>query len=146
MLGVYRDFMEGVDGHAGRHGPEDRLGAIRRALAHVLVRALMQDNKALQAGTSHNLGQNFAKAFELSFQTETGVTGVRVEHELGRLHAHDRWPGHDARRRRGLVTPPLLAPTELVIVPSTGRTRNVRRCSRRPVGSNGSSANGNAGA
>ncbi len=77
----------------------------------------MQDNKALQAGTSHNLGQNFSKAFELSFQTETGGQefawntswGVSTRMIGGLVMTH----GDDA----GLVTPPLLAPTELVIVP-----------------------------
>src|SRR5215218_5279671 len=89
MLGVYRDFME----------------------------AMMQDNKALQAGTSHNLGQNFAKAFELSFQTETGGQefawntswGVSTRMIGGLVMTH----GDDT----GLRIPPLLAPTELVIVP-----------------------------
>ena len=61
---------------------------------------MMQDNKALQAGTSHNLGQNFAKAFDLKFQTEHGEHGVRVEHELGRLDAPGRRARDDARRRQ----------------------------------------------
>ena len=43
----------------------------------------MQDNKALQAGTSHNLGQNFAKAFDVQFQTAEGGHGVRLEHVAG---------------------------------------------------------------
>ncbi len=51
---------------------------------------MMQDNKALQAGTSHDLGQNFAKAFDLKFQAEHGGHRVRVEHELGRLDAPGR--------------------------------------------------------
>lgn len=77
----------------------------------------MQDNKALQAGTSHNLGQNFSKAFELSFQTETGGQefawntswGVSTRLVGGLVMTH----GDDT----GLRIPPLLAPTELVIVP-----------------------------
>jgi prolyl-tRNA synthetase len=77
----------------------------------------MQDNKALQAGTSHNLGQNFSKAFELSFQTETGGQefawntswGVSTRLIGGLVMTH----GDD----NGLRIPPLLAPTELVIVP-----------------------------
>ena len=77
----------------------------------------MQDNKALQAGTSHNLGQNFAKAFELSYQSESGAQefawntswGVSTRLVGGLVMTH----GDDA----GLRLPPLLAPTELVIVP-----------------------------
>jgi prolyl-tRNA synthetase len=78
---------------------------------------MMQDNKALQAGTSHNLGQNFAKAFELSYQSEQGTQefawntswGVSTRLVGGLVMTH----GDD----NGLRVPPLLAPTELVIVP-----------------------------
>ena len=78
---------------------------------------MMQDNKALQAGTSHNLGQNFAKAFELKFQTEAGDEafawntswGVSTRLVGGLVMTH----GDD----KGLRVPPLLAPTEIVIVP-----------------------------
>ena len=65
MLGVYRDFMEDwmampvVTGR--RPTPSGSPGALRTYACE----ALMQDNKALQAGTSHNLGQNFAKAFDV---------------------------------------------------------------------------------
>ena len=77
----------------------------------------MQDNKALQAGTSHNLGQNFSKAFDLKYQTESGGTefawntswGVSTRMIGGLVMTH----GDD----NGLRIPPLLAPTELVIVP-----------------------------
>lgn len=77
----------------------------------------MQDNKALQAGTSHNLGQNFAKAFELKFQSESGTQefawntswGVSTRMVGGLVMTH----GDD----NGLVTPPKLAPIEVVIVP-----------------------------
>ena len=87
------------------------------ALRTYSCEAMMQDNKALQAGTSHNLGQNFAKAFELSFQTESGGQeyawntswGVSTRLVGGLVMTH----GDDA----GLRVPPLLAPTELVIVP-----------------------------
>lgn len=77
----------------------------------------MQDNKALQAGTSHNLGQNFAKAFDLKFQSEAGTTeyawntswGVSTRMVGGLVMTH----GDDT----GLRIPPLLAPIEMVIVP-----------------------------
>ena len=77
MLGVYRDVHGRVDGDAGAHRPEDRQRAVRRRAPHLRCEALMQDNKALQAGTSHNLGQNFAKAFEVTFQTADGRPGPR---------------------------------------------------------------------
>lgn len=77
----------------------------------------MQDNKALQAGTSHNLGQNFSRAFDLKFQSESGTTefawntswGVSTRMVGGMVMTH----GDDI----GLRVPPLLAPIELVIVP-----------------------------
>ena len=77
----------------------------------------MQDNKALQAGTSHNLGQNFAKAFDLKFQAEHGGQefawntswGVSTRLIGGLVMTH----GDD----NGLRIPPQLAPIELVIVP-----------------------------
>jgi prolyl-tRNA synthetase len=78
---------------------------------------MMQDNKALQAGTSHNLGQNFSKAFDLKFQAEHGGIehawntswGVSTRLIGGLVMTH----GDDV----GLRTPPLLAPIELVIIP-----------------------------
>jgi prolyl-tRNA synthetase len=87
------------------------------ALRTYSCEAMMQDNKALQAGTSHNLGQNFAKAFDLTFQAESGATehawntswGVSTRLIGGLIMTH----GDD----NGVRTPPLLAPIELVIVP-----------------------------
>jgi prolyl-tRNA synthetase len=87
------------------------------ALRTYSCEALMQDGKALQAGTSHNLGQNFAKAFELKFQSEAGTiehawntswgVSTRMVGGLVMTHSDDN----------GVVIPPLLAPVELVIVP-----------------------------
>ncbi|MDE3173464.1 MAG: hypothetical protein KGN74_10370 [Gemmatimonadota bacterium] len=79
--------------------------------------AMMQDNKALQAGTTHNLGQNFAKVFDLKFQAESGGMeyawntswGVSTRLVGGLVMTH----GDDV----GVRTPPLLAPIEVVIVP-----------------------------
>jgi prolyl-tRNA synthetase len=87
------------------------------ALRTYACEAMMQDNKALQAGTSHNLGQNFARAFDLTFQSEAGTTeyawntswGVSTRLVGGLVMTH----GDDT----GLRIPPLLAPTEMVIVP-----------------------------
>jgi prolyl-tRNA synthetase len=77
----------------------------------------MQDNKALQAGTSHNLGQNFSRAFEVTFQTAAGDLdhvwntswGVSTRLVGALIMAH----GDDA----GLVCPPRLAQYQVVIVP-----------------------------
>jgi prolyl-tRNA synthetase len=81
------------------------------------LEALMQDNKALQAGTSHHLGQNFSKAFDVKYQTADGGMeyawstswGVSTRLIGGLIMAH----GDD----KGLVLPPKLAPTQVVIVP-----------------------------
>jgi prolyl-tRNA synthetase len=87
------------------------------ALRTYACEAMMQDNKALQAGTSHNLGQNFAKVFDLTFQSESGSQefawntswGVSTRLVGGLVMTH----GDD----KGLRIPPFLAPTEIVIVP-----------------------------
>ena len=117
ILGLYRDFMEGWMAMPVVTGQKTESERFAGALRTYSCEAMMQDNKALQAGTSHNLGQNFAKAFELSFQTETGGQefawntswGVSTRLVGGLVMTH----GDDT----GLRIPPLLAPTELVIVP-----------------------------
>jgi prolyl-tRNA synthetase len=117
MLGVYRDFMEGwmaMPVITGQKTDAERFAGAVRTYA---CEAMMQDNKALQAGTSHNLGQNFAKAFDLKFQAEHGGQefawntswGVSTRLVGGLVMTH----GDD----NGLRVPPLLAPIELVIVP-----------------------------
>src|SRR5881409_2125943 len=72
MLGVYRDFMEGWMAMPVVTGLKTDSERFAGALRTYSCEGMMQDNKALQAGTSHNLGQNFAKAFDLKFQTEAG--------------------------------------------------------------------------
>jgi prolyl-tRNA synthetase len=117
MLGVYRDFMEGYMAMPVITGQKSNSERFAGALRTYSCEAMMQDNKALQAGTSHNLGQNFSKAFELKFQTETGDEafawntswGVSTRLIGGLVMTH----GDD----KGLRVPPLLAPTEIVIVP-----------------------------
>ena len=64
------------------------------------IEAMMQDRKALQAGTSHFLGQNFAKASDIQFLDRNGVQAARVDDELGRIDAPDRRAHHDALGRR----------------------------------------------
>src|SRR6202040_764962 len=117
MLGVYRTFMEewmAMPVLTGRKTDSERFAGALRTYA---CEAMMQDNKALQASTSHDLGQNFAKAFELKFQTEAGGMDfawntswgatTRLIGGLVMTHGDDK----------GLRTPPLLAPIEIVIVP-----------------------------
>jgi prolyl-tRNA synthetase len=117
MLGVYRDFMEGWMAMPVVTGQKSESEKFAGALRTYSCEAMMQDGKALQAGTSHNLGQNFAKAFDLTFQSEAGTIehawntswGVSTRLVGGLIMTH----GDD----NGLRTPPLLAPIELVIVP-----------------------------
>ncbi|MBK7907812.1 MAG: proline--tRNA ligase [Gemmatimonadetes bacterium] len=117
MLGVYRAFMEGWIAMPVITGQKTESEKFAGALRTYSCEAMMQDNKALQAGTSHNLGQNFAKAFDLKFQdvngeiafawnTSWGVS-TRMVGGLVMTHSDDN----------GLVTPPKLAPIEVVIIP-----------------------------
>ena len=117
ILGIYRTFMEEFMAMPPLTGLKTDSERFAGALRTYALEALMQDNKALQAGTSHNLGQNFAKAFDLTFQDENGQTqhawntswGVttRLIGALVMVHGDDN----------GMRVPPRLAPTEVVIVP-----------------------------
>src|SRR3954470_19912996 len=117
MLGVYSDFMEGWMAMPVVTGQKTQAEKFAGALRTYSCEAMMQDNKALQAGTSHNLGQNFARAFDLKFQTEAGGQefawntswGVSTRLVGGLVMTH----GDDV----GLRVPPRLAPIEIVIVP-----------------------------
>jgi prolyl-tRNA synthetase len=117
MLGVYRDFMEGYMAMPVVTGAKTPAEKFAGALKTYSCEGMMQDNKALQAGTSHDLGQNFAKAFDLKFQSEAGGIefawntswGVSTRLIGGLVMTH----GDDS----GLRVPPLLAPIEIVIVP-----------------------------
>src|SRR5919109_449527 len=117
MLGVYRDFMEGWMARPVVTGQKTESERFAGALRTYSCEAMMQDNRALQAGTSHNLGQNFSKAFDLRFQAESGSMefawntswGVSTRLIGGLVMTH----GDD----KGLRIPPLLAPTEVAVVP-----------------------------
>ncbi len=117
MLGVYREFMEGFMAMAvitGRKSPSETFPGADHTYA---CEAMMQDNRALQAGTSHHLGQNFSRQFELKFAAESGQEeyawntswGVSTRLIGGLVMTH----GDD----QGLVLPPRLAPVQVVIVP-----------------------------
>ncbi|MFQ5746420.1 MAG: proline--tRNA ligase [Gemmatimonadota bacterium] len=117
MLRVYRTFMEewmALPVITGEKTESERFAGALRTFA---LEALMKDNRALQAGTSHHLGQNFARAFDVRFQTEDGEHdyvwstswGVSTRLVGALIMAH----GDDL----GLVLPPRLAPHEVVIVP-----------------------------
>ena len=117
MLRVYRTFMEqwmAMPVVTGRKTDSERFAGALRTYS---CEALMQDNKALQAATSHNLGQNFARAFEVTFQTANGDldyvwntswgASTRLVGALIMTHSDDL----------GLICPPRLAQYQVVIVP-----------------------------
>lgn len=117
MLGIYRRFMEewmAMPVYTGRKTAAERFAG---AVDTYACEALMKDNKALQAGTSHYLGENFARAFDVRFQTVEGEHafvhntswGVSTRLIGGLIMTH----GDDT----GLVLPPRLAPIQAIIVP-----------------------------
>jgi prolyl-tRNA synthetase len=117
ILGLYRAFAEEWMAMPVITGVKTESERFAGALRTYAIEALMQDNKALQAGTSHNLGQNFAKAFNVQYQTASGgleyvwntswgVT-TRLIGGLILTHSDDN----------GLVAPPRLAPVQVAIVP-----------------------------
>ena len=117
MLGVYADFVEqymAVPVIKGVKTPNERFAGAEDTYC---IEALMQDGKALQAGTSHFLGQNFAKAFDVKFSdknnkldhvwaTSWGVS-TRLIGALIMAHSDDQ----------GLIMPPRIAPFQVVIIP-----------------------------
>ena len=117
MLDVYADFVESfmaVPVVKGRKSAGERFPG---AVETYCIEAMMQDGKSLQAGTSHFLGQNFAKAFEVKFASKEGKldyvwgtswgVSTRLMGALIMAHSDDE----------GLVLPPKLAPIHVVIVP-----------------------------
>ncbi len=117
MLGVYRTFMEEWMALPVITGLKTESEKFAGAVRTYACEGLMQDNKGLQAGTSHFLGQNFAKAFDTQFQTASGTmdhvwstswgVSTRLVGALIMTHSDDV----------GLICPPRLAPTQVVIVP-----------------------------
>jgi prolyl-tRNA synthetase len=117
MLGVYRRFAEEWMAMPVITGVKTDSEKFAGALRTYAIEALMQDNRSLQAGTSHHLGQNFARAFGVQFQTAAGGLdhvwntswGVSTRLIGGLVMTH----GDDV----GIVCPPMLAPTQVVAVP-----------------------------
>lgn len=117
MMNVYADFAENFMGVPVIKGTKTDSERFAGALETYCIEALMQDGKALQAGTSHFLGQNFAKAFDVKFATRQGKqehvwatswgVSTRLMGALIMTHSDDN----------GLVLPPKLAPIQVVIVP-----------------------------
>ena len=117
MLDVYRRFAEeymAIPVLTGRKSESEKFAG---AVTTYAIEAMMQDTKALQSGTSHFLGQNFAKAFDVTFQNREGSleyvwatswgVSTRLIGALIMAHSDDK----------GLVIPPKLAPIEAVIIP-----------------------------
>ncbi|QLE02090.1 proline--tRNA ligase [Galbibacter sp. BG1] len=117
MMEIYAEFAESFMGVPVIKGVKSDSERFAGALETYCIEALMQDGKALQAGTSHFLGQNFAKAFDVKFANREGKqefvwatswgVSTRLMGALIMTHSDDN----------GLVLPPKLAPIQVVIVP-----------------------------
>ncbi|GGD99444.1 proline--tRNA ligase [Planktosalinus lacus] len=117
MMNVYADFAENYMAIPVIKGTKTESERFAGALETYCIEALMQDGKALQAGTSHFLGQNFAKAFDVKFAAKDGKldyvwatswgVSTRLMGALVMTHSDDN----------GLVIPPNLAPNQVVIIP-----------------------------
>ncbi len=132
ILDLYRDFAENVAAvpvYSGRKSASERFPG---AVETFSIEALMPDGKALQSGTSHDLGQNFAKAYDIKFAdadraikhvytTSWGVSW-RMLGALIMVHGDDR----------GLRIPPKMAPIEVVLVPivRSGDERAIELCTK----------------
>ena len=117
IINLYSDFAQDFMAMPVIIGSKSENERFAGALDTFTIEALMQDGKALQAGTSHFLGQNFAKAFDVKFATKNGTqeyvwatswgVSTRLMGALVMTHSDDK----------GLVLPPKLAPYQVVIVP-----------------------------
>lgn len=117
MMNVYADFVENFMAIPVVKGVKTETERFAGADETYCIEALMQDGKALQAGTSHFLGQNFAKAFDVKFANQEGKqehvwgtswgVSTRLMGALVMTHSDDN----------GLVLPPNLAPIQVVVVP-----------------------------
>jgi len=130
MNDVYAQFAENFMAIPVVKGVKTESERFAGAIETYCIEALMQDGKALQAGTSHFLGQNFAKAFDVKFNTKEGQldyvwatswgVSTRLMGALIMTHSDDR----------GLVLPPNLAPIQVVIVPIYKSPEELERISK----------------
>ena len=131
MINIYADFAEKYMAMPVIKGVKSANERFAGALNTYTIEAMMQDGKALQAGTSHNLGQNFAKAFDVTFINKDnkpeyvwanswGVS-TRLIGALIMTHSDDN----------GLVLPPHLAPIQVVIVPIYKNAEQLETITRR---------------
>jgi prolyl-tRNA synthetase len=127
MLGVYAKFAEEWMALPVVQGYKTANERFAGALETMTIEAMMQDGKALQSGTSHFLGQNFAKAFDVTFANKEGKlehvwatswgVSTRLMGALVMAHSDDN----------GLVLPPKLAPIQVVIVPIYKKAEELER-------------------
>lgn len=125
MLGVYKEFAENVLAIPVITGKKTEKEKFAGAVATYGMEAMMKDGKSLQAGTSHYLGQNFAKAFDIKFLDKDGAQktafttswGVSTRLIGALIMAHGD--------KRGLVIPPKVAPYQAVIVPIAAKKGGV---------------------
>lgn len=124
MIGIYEEFARDIAAVPVIAGRKSRLESFAGANCTYTIEAMMGDGRALQAGTSHNLGDNFARAFNTRFLDEAGELqyvhqsswGVSTRMIGGIIMVH----GDDA----GLRLPPKLAPVQVVVVPILKKDAN----------------------
>ena len=125
MLGIYKEFAEtclAIPVFTGRKTEKEKFAG---AVATFGMEAMMHDGKSLQAGTSHYLGQNFAKAFDIRFLDKDGTHkyayttswGVSTRLIGALIMAHGD--------KRGLIIPPVVAPVQAIIVPIAAKKPGV---------------------
>lgn len=125
MLNVYADFCENVLAIPVIKGQKTEKEKFAGARATYTIESLMYDGKALQTGTSHNFGDNFAKAFNIQYsdkegklqyanETSWGIT-TRVIGAIIMVHGDDN----------GLILPPKIAPTQVIVVPVAAHKEGV---------------------
>ncbi|MBQ9117731.1 MAG: proline--tRNA ligase [Clostridia bacterium] len=125
MLETYKEFVESclaIPVITGRKTDKEKFAG---AVATYTMEAMMKDGKSLQSGTSHYMGQNFATAFDIKFQNKDGVLETAYTTSWGvstRLIGAIIMTHGD---ERGLVLPPVVAPTQVVIVPIAARKPGV---------------------
>ncbi len=134
MLGVYKDFAENclaLPVLCGRKTEKERFAG---AVDTYGMEAMMKDGKSLQAGTSHYLGENFAKAFDIKFLDKDGTqkyayttswgTSTRLIGAVIMAHGDER----------GLVLPPKIAPVQVIIIPIALKKPGVKEACERLLG------------